>query len=282
MKSVVITGVSSGIGLECSKYFAANGYRVFGSIRTEEDAAKAQKEIGPHFTPLLFDVTDEKAIKKNVKIVEKELNHSRLDGLINNAGIAISGPLMHLPLKDFKEQLEINILGVHSVTQAFLPLLGARKENRHRPGRILNISSVSGKIGYPFAGPYAASKHALEAYSHSLRRELLIYGIDVIIVGPGSVATPIWHKTPVQNVEKKYDDTDYNQYLKSIKTDIENPKNNFLKSEFVAQRIYKIFHKKHPKTRYPIYSNRLQSWIVHHFLSDRMLDFIIKKKIFKQ
>ncbi len=281
MKSIVITGVSSGIGLESTKKFTRHGYRVFGSVRSEKDAAKIQKEVGANFIPLIFDITDEAAIKKAAQFVAQETNNKGLSGLINNAGIAITGPLMHLPINDMRKQLEVNVIGVLAATQAFLPMLGAKENYSNNPGKIINISSVSGKIGYPFAGAYAASKHALEAISQSLRRELLIYGIDVIIIGPGSVTTPIWEKDPVKNVGQKYSKTDYGPILESFKLDVENSSKHYLKAEFVATEIFKIFHLKHPKTRYPIYSGKIQSWIVHNLLTDRMLDYFIKKKVFK-
>jgi NAD(P)-dependent dehydrogenase (short-subunit alcohol dehydrogenase family) len=194
MQSIVITGVSTGIGWGVTKLLIERGCRVFGSVRREEDAERLRREFGEPFIPLFFDVTQEEKVHAAAEQVRAQLNGETLFGLINNAGIAVGGPLMHLPTDEFRHQLEVNLVGVLIVTKAFLPLLGADRSLRGRPGRILNISSVSGKIGYPFMGPYAASKHGLEGFSESLRRELMLYGIDVIIIGPGSVATAIWDK----------------------------------------------------------------------------------------
>ncbi len=165
MKHVVITGVSSGIGFDGARYLVERGWHVFGSVRRTADGERVRAELGEGFTPLFFDVTDEGAIKTAAGQVSERIGETGLWGLVNNAGIAVPGPLMHLPLEEFRQQLEINVTGQLAVTQAFLPLLGVRKNASHPPGRIVNISSVSGRIAYPFLGPFAASKHALEALS---------------------------------------------------------------------------------------------------------------------
>src|ERR1041384_392475 len=194
MQSVVVTGVSTGIGWGTTKVLIGHGFRVFGSVRKTQDAERLSKEFGSNFVPLLFDVPDEPAVEAAAKQVREQLNGETLFGLVNNAGIGVPGPLMHMPTDDFRHQLEVNLFSVLIVTKAFLPLLGADRSLRGKPGRIINISSVGGKAGGPFLGAYSASKHGLEGFSESLRRELMLYGIDVIIVGPGSVATPIWDK----------------------------------------------------------------------------------------
>ena len=189
MKAIVITGVSTGIGYAATAVFIQRGYHVFGSVRKAADAKRLQAEMGAQFTPLLFDVTDKVGVQTAVSQVRAALGEKNLTALINNAGIVTPGPLMHMPSDSFRQQFQVNLFGLFDVTQAFLPLLGARKHNAGLPGRIINISSVSGKIAYPFMGAYAASKHALEAYSDSLRRELMLYGIDVILIQPGTTRT---------------------------------------------------------------------------------------------
>ena len=203
-KTVVITGCSTGIGYHLAKAYLAKGYEVFGSVRKETDADKLRTEL-PGITPLLFDVTDEAAIQTAAKSVEEKLAGRYLDLLINNAGVAVSGPLMLLDMEEMRKQFEINVFGLLRVTQLFLPLLGAVEKQLHPPGKIINISSVAGQLVFPFLGPYAASKHALEALSHSLRRELLPHGIQVVIVGPSGIKTPLWKssKTCSKNVAKK-------------------------------------------------------------------------------
>src|SRR5258708_23903848 len=194
MKSVVITGVSTGIGWATAKVLIQKGFRVFGSVRKREDSERLSKEFGNGFIPLLFDVRDEPGVQAAALQVQGELQGVTLFGLVNNAGIAVPAALIHQPTDDFRYQLEVNLVVVLIVTKAFVPLLGSDRSLHGKPGRIINVSSVGGKAGPPFLGAYAASKHGLEGFSESLRRELILYGIDVIIIGPGVVATPIWDK----------------------------------------------------------------------------------------
>ena len=186
MQSVVVTGVSTGIGWGITKVLIEKGFRVFGSVRKTEDAERLSHEFGQQFVPLTFDVTDEPAVQAAAEQVREQLNGEILFGLVNNAGIAVPAPLIHQSTDDFRHQLEVNLVSVLIVTKAFVPLLGADRSLRGKPGRIVNISSVGGRNGGPFLGAYSASKHGLEGFSKSLRRELMLYGIDVIIVGPGS------------------------------------------------------------------------------------------------
>lgn len=277
MKHILVTGVSTGIGLGIAREFAHHGYHVWGSVRKAEDAEKLLHEIPKNFTPLVFDVTDPDAIQKAVEEVEVVIGTQGLAGLVNNAGISVSGPLMHLPLDEVRQQFEVNVFGLLAVTQAFLPLLGAQKDTPFPPGRIINISSVGGKIAAPFIGPYAASKHAVEGLSQSLRRELLLYGIDVIIIGPGAVKTPIWEKGKIQS-SGRFDHTDYAKSVNNFMKYFLKQEEKGLSKEFLGKRIREIFEKKHPKTRYAIVPNRFSDWIMpQYILSDRMMDRFLKR-----
>src|SRR5512143_2929798 len=215
MQSVVVTGVSTGIGWGTTKVLIQKGFRVFGSVRKSRDAERLSKEFGKNFVPLIFDVTDEAAVQAAAQQVREQLHGETLSGLVNNAGIAVPGPLMHLATDDFRHQLEVNLVSVLIVTKAFLPLLGAERSLRGKPGRIINISSTGGKQGGPFLGAYSASKHGLEGFSESLRRELMLYGIDVIIVAPGAVATPLWDKAERVDVSP-YADTEYAESARRV------------------------------------------------------------------
>ena len=194
MKNAVVTGASTGIGYATVQKLLDDGWRVFGSVRTKADAKKLSSAFGERFVPLVFDVTDEKAITKAVASVRKMLDGKTLDGLVNNAGIALSDPLLMQSTDDFRQQLEVNVVGTFAVSKLFAPLLGADPSLTGAKGRIVNISSTAGKVGLPFLGGYVASKHAVEGLSDSMRRELLVHGIDVIVVEPGFVVTPIWDK----------------------------------------------------------------------------------------
>ncbi len=195
-KSVVITGVSTGIGHASARSLLARGFRVFGSLRDPSDASRLAAEFGPAFTALAFDVTDPGAVAAAASTVRDALGDATLSGLVNNAGIAVPGPLLELPLAAFQHQLAVNVTGTLIVTRAFAPLLGTDRSRTGPPGRIVMLSSVGGTMAWPFLGAYNTSKFALEGFSEALRREMMLFGIDVVIIRPGPVATAIWEKSP--------------------------------------------------------------------------------------
>ena len=278
MKYVVITGASTGIGYDAARYLIERGFHVFGSVRKQADADRVQGELGAQFTPLLFDVTDEEAVATAVSQVTEIVGDSGLVGLVNNAGIAVAGPLMYLSLDEMRWQMEVNLLGQLSVTQKLLPMLGAVPNAPHPPGRIVNISSVSGKVVYPFMGPYAASKHALEAMSDALRRELLMFGVDVIVIGPGSVQTPIWDKAQDIDVEP-YRETPYLGMMEGMKKTLVRQGKSGIPVEKVSEVIYEALTKEKPKTRYAIARKLLSGWLLPRYLPARMFDNIVAKRL---
>ncbi|MDV2991514.1 MAG: hypothetical protein N4J56_001168 [Chroococcidiopsis sp. SAG 2025] len=279
MKSIVITGVSTGIGFGAAKEFVTHGYHVFGSVRREADATRLQADLGDNFTPLIFDITDSKAVRSAACQVETILGDRNLSGLINNAGMATSGTLMHQPLEEIRLQFEVNVIAQIAVTQAFLPLLGARANNNDKqPGRIINISSVVGKLAVPFLGAYVGSKHAFEGISHSLRRELQLYGIDVIIIAPGAVSTAIWDKESAQDVSK-YLTTDYAESVTTFQKHFVQQGKKGYPPEVFGKFIRKVFETPKPKTKYAIVPNLLLDWIIPNTLPARWLDRIIGRKL---
>ena len=279
MNSVVITGVSTGIGHAAAKLFISKGIKVFGSVRNQNDAARLQQEFGSLYTPLIFDVTDEEKIHAAAQSVREKLQGQTLCGLINNAGIAVSGAMMNMPLKDLRKQLEVNVFGQVMVTQAFVPLLGADKSLTGAPGKIINISSVAGKVTYPFMGPYSMSKHALEAFSEALRRELMIFGIDVIIVAPGAIQSQIWDKARDQTVTPELENSIYKQPATDFKNYmLANVEKNALPAEDVAALLLGILQAKNPQVRYAPVPNKLINWIIPNLLPKRWIDRIIAKK----
>lgn len=276
MQNVVVTGVSTGIGWAILKVLIQHGFRVFGSVRKKEDAERLSKEFGENFIPLFFDVTDEAAVQTAAQQVREQLNGETLFGLVNNAGIAVPAPLIHQSTDDFRHQLEVNLVSVLIVTKAFVPLLGSDRSLRGNPGRIVNISSVGGKSGNPFLGAYAASKHGLEGFSESLRRELMLYGIDVIIVGPGSVATPIWDKAELVDMSA-YANTDYMESAEKVrKYMIRNGKKGY-PPEKVGETVLHALTTRSPRVRYAV--SRSFNRILQSFLPRRMVDRIIAKNL---
>jgi len=278
MRSVVVTGVSTGIGWGIMKVLIQNGFRVFGSVRKSQDAERLTKEFGEAFVPLLFDITNEEGVRNAAQKVREQLNGKTLFGLVNNAGVAVPAPLMHQPIEDFRKQMEINLIGQLIVTQAFLPLLGTDRSLKGKPGRVINMSSVSGRQGYPFLGAYAASKFALEGYSESLRRELMLYGIDVIIVGPGSVATPIWDKAENLDISI-YSNTEYAEAIQRIyKYMIEDGRNGY-PPEKVGEVVLHALTTSRPRVRYAVVPGNSMRRIIQGLLPKRIIDRIIARNL---
>ena len=249
--TVLVTGTSSGIGRGLCQALIEKGYKVFGTVRNRKDATELKKEFGENLDALLVDVTDEKQVIKAKERVQNYLNGKPLTALINNAGIATLGPVEFLPTSDFKKQIDTKILGTFLCTKIFLPLLGTDNNLIGNPGRIVNISSIlGGKIGSPFMSGYCASKHAVEAFSESLRRELKPYQIKVIIVAPGSVSTPIWKEVKKQKDQNKYHKTKYGISFKKILNSLESFDQNSLSMKQLTSIIIKSIEIKNPKIRY--------------------------------
>lgn len=276
-KSAVVTGASTGIGRAIAETLIARDWRVFGSVRKEADAAELQRALGENYTPLVFDVTDPDAIATAAKDVREALGGHTLTGLVNNAGVALGGPLLYIDPEVLRRQLEINLFGPLFVTQSFAPLLGADRSLRGDPGRIVNMSSVAGKIAAPILGPYAMSKHALEAFSESLRRELLIHGIDVIIVGPGAVKTPIWAKADEIDADD-YKDTEYYDILVGMREKYKEFGGSGLPPEDVGALVAEILTTEKPKTRYAILRSKFLNWTIPRLLPKRQVDKAIAKR----
>jgi NAD(P)-dependent dehydrogenase (short-subunit alcohol dehydrogenase family) len=273
MKSVVVTGASTGIGWGCVKVLTGHGFHVFGSVRKQADADRLSKEFGAAFTPLIFDVTDADAVKRGAEIVEKALGGAMLSGLVNNAGIAVAGPLLYLPIDELRQQMEVNLIGQMIVTQAFAPLLGADRSRKGEPGRIVMMSSIGGKNAFPFMGPYSASKFALEGLSESLRRELMLFGIDVILIRPGAVATPIWDKADQVDIAP-FANTPYFKALGNIKKAMLEQGRKGYPPERIGRAVLKALTKSRPKTAYVENPNKAQGLAVS-LLPKRVADAAI-------
>jgi len=276
--AVVVTGASTGIGYAVAQTALKRGARVFGSVRKQGDAQRLASAFGPAFTPLLFDVTNQRAVSEAAARVAQSIGRGRLLGLVNNAGVAVPAPLLHQPIGDFRRQIETNLTGQLIVTQAFAGLLGADRSRTGNPGRIVMISSVNGRIGSPFLGAYSASKHALEGMSESLRRELMVYGIDVVIVGPGAVATPIWDKALELDLSP-YKDTDYAEPAKKMRDYAAANKRQGLPAEKVGALVWEALTASRPKRRYAIVPSSFVNWTLPRLLPARMIDRIIARRL---
>jgi NAD(P)-dependent dehydrogenase (short-subunit alcohol dehydrogenase family) len=277
MRSVVITGASTGIGWAAARLLLDRGFRVFGSVRKQADADRLGNEFGVNFTALQFDVTDEAAVLAAAREVRKALGGETLAGLVNNAGIAVAGPVLGLSAEEFRRQLDVNVIGPVIATQAFAPLLGADPALKGPRGRIVMISSVAGRNGNPMTPAYAASKHAIEGLSESLRREMMLFGIDVIIVAPGAVKTPIWGKADEIDVSR-YLNSPYRPALEKVRQFTRHLSEIGLPPERIAERIVEALTSSKPKVRYAITPDPMRH-LVTAILPKRMMDRIIARRL---
>ncbi len=280
MLSVVVTGVSSGIGWGTAKVLIQRGFQVFGSVRQRKDADRLSAEWGEAFIPLLFDITDEQAVQRAAVVVAEHLQGQTLFGLVNNAGIAVPAPLIYQPIRDYRQQLEVNLVGPLIVTQAFVDLLGADHQRRGHPGRIINISSIGGKIAGPFLGAYHASKFGMEGFSDSLRIELMVHGIDVIVIGPGAVATLIWDKAEQVDVSA-YQDTEYAQSVEVYRTHAIGSGRKGYPPERLGEIVWQALTTPHPPVRYGYAAvpRPLLNWIIPRLLPKRRVDVLIANNL---
>ena len=273
-RSVLITGASTGIGRAAAHHFAAKGWTVFAGVRSGQDAAALVDGAPGDLRPLILDVTKQDQVDTAAEAVGAALGKRRLTGLVNNAGIAKMGPLGLQPLKDFEAHFAVNVFGMLRMTQAALPLLGSDPAREGAPGRIVTITSVGGRIAAPFLGGYTATKHANEAMTDTLRRELAIYGIDAIAVGPGSVRTPIWDKAEADNSAGPYANTDWAASLEIFEKTMLGGGRTGLLPEQIAAVIDQALTDPKPKARYAPVPDKLTNLIIPTLLPKRMLDRI--------
>jgi NAD(P)-dependent dehydrogenase (short-subunit alcohol dehydrogenase family) len=277
MPSVVITGTSTGIGWGTAKVLLERGFRVFGSVRKQEDADRLREEFGANFTPLKFDVTDEAAVLAAAREVRAELEGETLAGLVNNAGIALAGPVLELSADEFRRQMDVNVIGPIIATQAFGPLLGADPSLHGPKGRVVMIGSVAGKTANPLMSAYSASKFAIEGLSESLRRELMLFGIDVIIIAPGAVKTPIWAKAEEVDISG-YQNSLYLPALMRIRKFMLQLGENGLPAEKIGEAVHLALTAPNPRVRYQITPDPMRH-LMAAILPKRMVDRIIAKRL---
>jgi NAD(P)-dependent dehydrogenase (short-subunit alcohol dehydrogenase family) len=275
VRSVLITGASTGIGRATALRLDAAGWRVFAGVRKQEDAA-ALNEIGSeHLTPLILDVTDAEQIAAAAARVEAE-SEAGLDGLVNNAGIAVPGPLETLPLDDFRRQVEVNLTAQVAVTQAMLPLI------RPARGRIVFIASIGGRIAFPLNGAYHAAKFGIEAVGDVFRQELRPWGISVSIVEPGSIDTPIWERG-AQNAEEiearahPEQEALYGKAIASFRKVVQDLADRGIPPEKVAEAISHALESGRPRTRYLVGLDAKVQARLKVLIPDRAFDRIVAR-----
>jgi NAD(P)-dependent dehydrogenase (short-subunit alcohol dehydrogenase family) len=283
IRSALITGASGGIGRAAAGELHSRGWRVFGGVRREADARALQGELGEGFTPLLLDVTDPRAVEAAAHAVEQALDGGRLDALVNSAGIACLGPLACLPVETLREQFEVNLFGLFELTRRFLPLLRAGRDTPRSagggsPARIVNLSSVSGRLAMPFFGFYAASKHALEGLSDSLRRELQLYGIRVILIEPSIVRTAMVDKAVAQAAA--FRETDWWPAVQAaVKAARLDRPDGVLPVQRVVRVLLRALCSPHPRARYVVHRRPLLGWWLPRALPTRVLDRLVGRSL---
>jgi NAD(P)-dependent dehydrogenase (short-subunit alcohol dehydrogenase family) len=275
MPGILVTGASTGIGEACVLHLASLGHRVFAGVRKPADGERLRDEGGPSIVPVMLDVTDGAAIEEAVAFVERELGTVRLAGLVNNAGVARGGPLEFLPIDEWREQLEVNVVGQVAVTQAFMPLLRAGH------GRVVFIGSIGGRVGQPLMGPYNASKFALEGIAEAFRHEVEPFGMKVVLVEPGAVNTPIWGKGQ-QTMARLVDDAppemveQYEPMMQKMAAALEKNDGGGVEPIVVAKVVERALFAGHPKPRYLVGPDAKVAGHVMRFVPDRLRDTVVR------
>src|ERR1700692_1687469 len=276
-KDVVVTGVSSGIGLGTTKVLISNGFRVFGSVRKQADAEHLLREFGNSFVPLIMDITDGDAVHQAAQKVGSMIGGRNLVGLVNNAGIVVSGPLLYLKPSEYRRQLETNMISPLVVIQAFAPLLGTDKKRQGPCGRIVNITSSGAKVAIPLLGAYSASKFGLEGMSDALRQELMLFGIDVVIIEPGTVNTAMYDKGEKEDLSE-FKETEYWRAVQNFqKWIVTEARTNGLSPERLGEAVHVALTAAKPKARYAVVPQRFKNWTLPRLLPTRMLDSYLAK-----
>jgi short-subunit dehydrogenase len=267
MKTIFITGISSGIGKATAVAFLKRGDCVIGTVRDENSVIDLINQYPNQLRLLHLDLKDISSISEVPQSL-KDLSIQKIDILVNNAGIAIAAPFQFQDFSEVTETITINVLAVMKLTQVLIPWL-----MKSDGGRIINISSVSGQNGAPFLASYCASKHAIEGFSESLRRELSIYGIKVILIGPGSIKTPIWDKG-FEKIKSLYVNTIYKNSFDRFIAFAMNEKENALSPEDVVSDVLDASFSLRPKIRYAPEPRKLLNWILSSLLPTRCFDYI--------
>lgn len=274
MSTYVVTGSSSGIGEACAVHLARAGHRVIAGVRRQAAGERLAAAAGS-IVPALLDVTDEAQIRDLVGRLD-ELAPSGLDGLVNNAGIARGGPLEFLPLDEWRIQLDVNVIGQVAVTRSLVPLL------RRARGRVVFVGSISGRVSTPFLGPYAASKHAIEAIAESLREELRPWGMAVSVVAPGAVRTPIWDKGRAYADElearlpAEAQDL-YSDAVDDLRRGIDTQERTGVPPDRVAAAVERALTSPRPRYRYVVGNDARAAGILDRLLPDRAMAYVTRR-----
>jgi NAD(P)-dependent dehydrogenase (short-subunit alcohol dehydrogenase family) len=277
-KDVVVTGVSTGIGWGTTKVLVWKGFRVFGSVRKQADADRLLRDFGKGFVPLMMDITDADAVHQAAQKVGSMIGDRNLVGLVNNAGIVVSGPLLYLRPSDYRRQLDVNMIAPLVVIQAFAPLLGTDKKRQGATGRIVNITSSGAKVPIPLLGAYSASKSGLEGMSDVLRLELTLFGIDLVMIEPGFVNTTMYDKGEKEDLSE-FKPTEYWGAVQKFQKFIVAEGRKGFSPERLGEAVHLALSAAKPKARYAVIKQRFKNWTLPRLLPARMLDAVVAKQL---
>ena len=273
---VLVTGASTGIGAACALGCARNGMTVFAGVRNLQAGEALKDGVDGSLIPVQLDVTDEDSIRQAADLVRRTVGEAGLSGLVNNAGIAIGSPLEVIPIVQLRKQFDVNVIGQIAVTQAVLPLL------RQARGRIVNMGSIAGRGTIPMMGPYSASKFALKALTNALRLELRPWGIEVSIIEPGAIATPIWEKSLKTALDVESTVTEegrrlYGEAARRVREAVDQASQRAIPSDAVVEAVLHALTSTRPKTRYLVGTDAKIRAMMVKWLPDRMQDWILRK-----
>lgn len=276
--AIVITGASTGIGAACALRMDQRGYRVFAGVRREEDGERLRGMASDRLTPLIIDVTHQRTIDDAAAAVEEAVGPRGLAGLLNNAGIAVTGPVEYLELDRYRQQFEINYFGQIAVTQAFMPAI------RRARGRVLFMGSIAGLVSAPFLSPYAGTKHALEALTDSMRVEMAPWGIKVIVIEPGAFKTPIWDKG-LELADEILEEAPeealrlYDPFIEPVRSYAREQNESGGDVSKVANAVEHALTAKRPKTRYLVGGDARIQALAKKWLPDSLVDRLTRQQL---
>src|ERR1700733_12210280 len=278
-RDVVVTGVSTGIGHATTKVLLSKGFRVFGTVRKQADADRLKKEFGDSYVPLIMDISDTVAVHQAAQHVGSMIGRRNLVGLVNNAGIVVSGPLLYMRPDEYRRQLEVNMISPLVVIQAFAPLLGIDKKRQGPVGRIVTMSSSIARIVLPLLGAYSSSKCGLEGMSDALRRELMLFGIDLVIIEPGIVNTEMYDKGEKEDLSE-FKQTEYWEAVQKFqKYIVTEARTNGLSPERLGEAVHVALSTAKPKARYAVIPQHFKNWTLPRLLPTRMVDAGLAKML---
>lgn len=276
-KYVLVTGISTGIGYAVTSMLIQNGYFVFGTVRNSQQINSLKVKWPSAFKAIMMDITDSQQVEKAKQEIREYMKGAGLYAIINNAGIAVQGPVLNIPIEKIQYQLEVNVVGQIRVIQAFWDLI--IKDNQPDfPHRILNISSVSALFTWPFVGPYSASKKALEGFLSALRYEASLFNVKIISIQPGPIKTEIWNKAAKS--PDYFLGTDFESFSPLAQKAIYHSEKNAIPSNDLARFILDILNKANPKSIY-VFAKRKWTYKLIPFIPTKIINLLIERKLNK-